>query len=212
MKRLVIIFLLIVSLMLISCTVPPPNDNDTETPTESLSADAYPTAVGTPTLPNKVTDTFIDDFENDADIRALFELVASESICVIENGRYTSYLYGYYKDGTNAFFGASSDEGDVIPGDQFELSESVGNAISSLEDMFPELLVWIRDIGEGRMGVLFSGRYRSDIDIGCLDQWDLIFTRHDLSDYGYIDLSGGWYVRINMLPLPTTPATRNPNG
>lgn len=196
MKKLILVFLLIFTMLLSACTAG--NGNS-----ESLNSNSAETP--SPTYEHEL---FVDVFKSDDSIRELFDVIAEESLSITEDKPFKFYYYDYYGDGSNTFWGFS-EEGQT-DGEQFALSDSAKEAIDLLRNKFPEMVIWMHGITEehtGSMGVFFSGIYPSEIDKGEFDRLELFFTKGDMTDmvskYGYEDLSDGWYAYIYILPCST---------
>ncbi len=196
MKKLILIFLLIFSMILSACSAG--NGNS-----ESLCSDNAETP-----SPTYKFELFVDVFKSDNSIRDLFKVIAEESLSITEGKTFQFYFYDYYGDGRNTFLGFS-DEGQT-DGEQFALSNSAKEAIDLLRNRFPEMVIWMHGINEEHtdsIGVFFSGIYPNGIDDGEFDRLELFFTKGDMTDmvskYGYEDLSGGWYAYTYIPPCST---------
>ena len=97
MKKLILIFLLIFTMLLSACTAGNGNSenlnsNNAETPS--------------PTYEHEL---FVDVFKSDDGIRELFNVIAEESLSITEEKPFKFYYYDYYGDGSNTFLGFSEE-------------------------------------------------------------------------------------------------------
>lgn len=93
MKKLILFFLLIFTMLLSACTAG--NGNS-----ENLNSNSAETP--SPTYEHEL---FVDVFKSDDGIRELFNVIAEESLSITEEKPFKFYYYDYYGDGSNTFWG-----------------------------------------------------------------------------------------------------------
>jgi len=143
----------------------------------------------------------LEAFTENEELRTLFEQAASGSMPLADHTKAIQYSYDYYRNGTNAYYGTSH-EG-VFTDESLRVDGKTADAINQIEELLPGVHVWMREVLDGKMCVVFSiVKNTTGEDDGYYDE-QLFYSSEDLSEieqYGNLKIGEGWW--FFTVPMP----------